>query len=623
MALIRFICAGLIAATGVVLADRHPQQSQQAPPPPQFRSTTDLVLLDVSVIDKSRKPVRGLTAADFTVLDDGVPQTIATFAAIDLPNPEAPSARWMNRAPLDVQTNRMPGGRLVLIYMDERQMTASPFGARAAIETGHAIVDQLSPDDVAAVGFAVDHRGAQEFTADHGRLHAAIDTYAPTQPIGFSVLGTLRDLCQLLGAIPERRKILIYIGPGQGYDLEVLATMERVTGTSSGTNNLTRPEQQTQYTNMLSLFSVAQRANVSLYMIDPNGLDGGNPSAPNKEFMRVVANTTGGRAIVGNNAPASQVPVILNENASYYLLTFRSSGTGSTGKFRRVEVKVNRPGVEVRSRRGYIEGRTGGATVAAGVNPALGRLIPATQLELGLWAAPVGSDPSGSHPVALVINVGLPRAGAPRSEHVAVAYSIVDMSGKERASGREDLVVSPPAGEAPVYLASAEAVAALPPGKYDIRVSAQSVERNRRGGLLGDVVVPDFAKEALSLSGLVLSEKADARPEPNDLRTLIGAMPTTDRVWAASAVVGASARVYQAKLPLAPVTVKVTVIDARDKTAFESSERLAPEAFAAGSADYRFPLPLARLGPGEFLLRLEASRSGAQPVKREIRFRVE
>jgi hypothetical protein len=341
-------------------------------------------------------------------------------------------------------------------------------------------------------------------------------------------------------------------------------------------------------------------------MIDPNGLDGGNPSAPNKEFMRVVANTTGGRAVVANNAPASQVPVILNENASSYLLTFRSSGTGSTGKFRRVEVKVNRPGVEVRTRRGYIEGRTGGPTAAAGVNPALGRLIPSTQLELGLWAAPARSDPSGSHPVAMIIDVGLPRAGAPSSEHLAVAYSIVDMSGKERASGRQDVTVPRPAGNAPVYVASVTAVASLPPGKYDIRLSAQSVERNRRGGLLGDVVVPDFAKDALSMSGVFLGHVADAPARQDELATIVGMSPTTDRTFAASEAVATRG---------APTRRSCLLCRSRsggrdrrhDKTRSRQPSGC-PDAFD------RVRLTTAcnchsRLGPGEFLLRLEASRS--------------
>jgi len=50
-----------------------------------FRAGVDLVQVDVSVLDKERRPVRGLTAADFTLLEDGKPRTIAAFSAVDLP----------------------------------------------------------------------------------------------------------------------------------------------------------------------------------------------------------------------------------------------------------------------------------------------------------------------------------------------------------------------------------------------------------------------------------------------------------------------------------------------------------------------------------------------------------
>ena len=113
-----------------------------------------------------------------------------------------------------------------------------------------------------------------------------------------------------------------------------------------------------------------------------------------------------------------------------------------------------------------------------------------------------------------MMNVELARDGAPRTEHVAVAYSIVDMSGKELANGRQDLTVSPAAGNAPTYIATATAVAKLPPGKYDVRLSAQAVERNRRGGLLGDVVVPDYSKDGLSVSGVFVGEPQDRVAPP-------------------------------------------------------------------------------------------------------------
>jgi VWFA-related protein len=608
------LLAAVVAAGAAVFA--------QQPPPQQFRSTTDLVLLDVSVLDKQRKAVHGLKAEDFTILEDGQPQTIATFSAVEVPNPEAPTAKWMSRTPRDVQTNRMPNGRMVLLYIDERQPSQDPFASKATIDVSHAIIDQLSPDDVMAVGFVLDHRGAQEFTTDRGRLHAAVDAYSPAQPVGISVLGTLRDLASLLGAIPERRKILIYVGPGQGYDQEVLTTMEKVTATGSSPGAFGRVDQQTMYDNLLSLFRVAQRANVSIYTVDPSGLTGTSPSSPSKDFLRIVASNTGARAVIGNNQPASQVPIMMAENAAYYLIAYRSTNQRTEGKFRKLDVKIDRPGVEVRTRRGYVEGRTAGPQAMGGTNPALSRLIPATQLALGLWAVPVASDAAGSHPVAMMVNVTLPREAAPPTEHIAVSYSIVDMSGKEQASGRRDVTVHPPSGADATYVAQVSALANLPPGRYDIRLSAQSLERNRRGGLLGDVIVPDFAKEALSLSGLFVGSPSAADARGDEVAVAVGLAPTTDRWFATTDAVATMVRIYQAKQPLQPVTVKATILDAHDKPAFEAIEKLPAEAFGAGPATYRFALPLAKLTPGAYMLRLEASRPGAQAVKRETMFDV-
>jgi len=617
-------CIAIAAGAGVVA---RPAAQRGAPPagqqqPPPFRATTDVVLLDVSVLDKKRQVVRGLTKEDFTVLEDGVPQTIATFTPVDLPDAEVPSAKWMTHAPQDVETNAMPDGRLILIYLDERQPANDPFATKGTKDAAHAVVDQLSPKDVAAVGFMLDHRGAQEFTTDRARLHAAIDTFSPSQPVGVPLLGVLRDMSNLFASIPERRKIIIYIGMGQPYDLEVLTGMDKMTTHANYTPTFYQDAQQQQYNNILSLVQAANRANVAIYTIDPIGLDNSSPTAPHKEFLRLVANATGARAVIGNNSPASQVPLILGENASYYLLAFKPANPSEAGKFRRLEVKVNRPGVEVRARRGYVEGR-GGPTIQAGVNPALGRLIPATQLSLGLWAQPAAMDPAGEHDVAMLMDVTLPRDGARPNEHLAVAWSIVDMSGKDRGTGRQDLTVSPPAGASDEYVATVQALAKLPPGHYDIRVSAQLVERNRRGGLLGDVVVPDYAKDPLSTSGVFVGPISSASGPANQLARFLSVKPTTDRSFDPSDPTVVAMRVYQTKQPLQPVTVHATILDGKDKAVYDNSQRLEAGAFGAeGSADYRLPLPLGQVGTGPLLLRLETSRAGAPTVVRQVPFSV-
>ena len=70
----------LVLCAGVWLASFEPafgRQTRGVPPPPQFRTSIDIVHMDVSVLDSRRRPVRGLTPADFTILENGKPQPVA------------------------------------------------------------------------------------------------------------------------------------------------------------------------------------------------------------------------------------------------------------------------------------------------------------------------------------------------------------------------------------------------------------------------------------------------------------------------------------------------------------------------------------------------------------------
>ena len=73
----------------------NPINQPQRQQPPVFRSGVELVHLDVSVLDGNRRPVRGLGPADFTVTEDGKPQNIAVFSAVDIPDVEVPKVPWI------------------------------------------------------------------------------------------------------------------------------------------------------------------------------------------------------------------------------------------------------------------------------------------------------------------------------------------------------------------------------------------------------------------------------------------------------------------------------------------------------------------------------------------------
>ena len=87
---------------------------------PQFRSRVELVHLDVSVLDNNRRPVKGLAAEDFTIHEDGKPQQVMVFSAIDLPDPPPPSTAWLRDVAPDVRRNtEVIDHRLITIVMDD------------------------------------------------------------------------------------------------------------------------------------------------------------------------------------------------------------------------------------------------------------------------------------------------------------------------------------------------------------------------------------------------------------------------------------------------------------------------------------------------------------------------
>lgn len=156
------------AALGAAVAMR-----AQQPQPVQFGVRTDLVRLDVTVLDRDRTPVRGLTVEDFVIVDGRQTRAVTDFTAVDLPPTTASRAAAVDAVAPDVATNTAADGRLVTIMFDHS--IPSGWGAQAAQGVARAIVDQLGPNDRAAVVFS-DRTLSQTFTDDRAKPLAIIDS---------------------------------------------------------------------------------------------------------------------------------------------------------------------------------------------------------------------------------------------------------------------------------------------------------------------------------------------------------------------------------------------------------------------------------------------------------------
>lgn len=653
------------------------QQAAVDQAPPVFTARTELIQVDVSVLDSRRRPVRGLTAADFTVFEDGQPRPIETFVVVDLPErARVTEAAWTSAVPADVTTNQVANaeGRLLVILMDRTIPAGMP--TLTAREIATAAVNELGPGDLAAL---VTTGGGvpQNFTSDRQRLLRAITqrdwatgSSAESQEIDdrvhalaegvFTPLTDGRCLCGLcvpdaitrvadaLEHAPRRRKSLLFIGS----DFIVQAGPQ-VQQAELGCGQKLEDARE-------KMFAALDRSGVVVHGVDPSGLNSIGPTSQasstlggrgaalarsraveqtlqSQNNLHVVPDHTGGRTVANTNAPQARVPDIVRESESYYLIGFRPSDAPSKRSTRSIDVRVNRRDVSVRARRQYvvsgIDVATAGAAsdVVSPVATALNGLLPNATLPLDLHVSAFATP--GADRATVVASIGVdafaPAAGAAaRDTPLEVIVAAFDQTGRPQASARQSLELSwPPAG--PDAPARVEALMhlALVPGDYDIRVAVENARAQQVASVHGYVTVPAFAGTPLSLSHIVVDAPRTTSSVPRDaLTSLLSVVPTTQRVFGRSEAASAFVRIYQGTRrteALEPVGVRVKIVDAQDRTVRDEGLVLGPDAFASGrAADCRLAIPVARLEPGSYLLSIEAAL-GERVAGRAMRFEVE
>jgi VWFA-related protein len=640
-----FQTLGLLLGLSVVVRAQSPQAPQ-----PTFRARVDLIQVDVSVLDRDRQPVSGLTAADFTLTEDGRPRPIMSFTEVHVPPPAAPMAGWMADVAPDVTTNTHPPGRLVVIAVDDGALSTNGalWGVQKARAAARAAVKELGPGDLAALVLTERGRTAQNFTNDRARLLAAIDS-TPLFPgtdspdpkdqkqnwrasctCGLCSVEGLQRVAQSLRSLPQQRKTILYISPGLGVDITMPEFERLPSPMSTFHDNCERRKHDA----ILDVFRQAALANVTISAIDPNGIGGGGHSYP--EFLRTIAEHTGGRAVTHDNAPERHVPALLLETSSYYLLGFESASRSADGAFHRIEVKVAGRDVEVRSRVGYFAptrkemSAAAGAQAAAGsLEAAIGGHLPKADFPLQISAAAF-AEANRKSAVAIALSVRQPRnvpAGDAPAETkptttVDVLARAFDTEG--RVWGTRNLSVKLGLNAAKSGWIGYEILPrlAVPPGTYEIRVAVRT-EDARTGSVYTFVDVPDFSHSVVSLSGIVLEATPTVAVVPRDAYgDLLPVVPTARRDFGASDRVSAFVRVYQGgSRALVPGTLTTRIVDAKNEPITTSTRELNPTLFAKGRAlDHRFELPR-NLAAGEYLFSVEIAADG-KTAQRAVRFRV-
>jgi hypothetical protein len=369
----------------------------------------------------------------------------------------------------------------------------------------------------------------------------------------------------------------------------------------------------------------ANAADINVYAVDaaaprPPAMVGATA------FLMTLSDNTGGRAIVGPVIPEDHVPEIFDENKSYYLLGYESHNLKTRESLKRIEVKVNRPDLTVRTQTVYdAPAPPGSAKRKPDLPPetkAIEDIVPKADVPLKATAAAFADTTGKGAMAAIVLNVGAPAKVTAATDTIDVVVRAFTPDGRPQGDAHQVTSVNLTSadGKSP---ARAEVFSrlALKPGRFSLRIAAHSRAAATEGSVYTDVVVPDFAKEPVSLSGLVLSATPGLRAAPREILTaFLPILPTAERTFDRTQQVTAFIRVYQGgEIPPQAALIGLRVVDDHDLVVLDLTSTAPTAAFAMSrSADYRYTLPLRDWHPGAYLLTVSAT-VGSHVATREVR----
>src|SRR5262245_22687601 len=395
-------------------AQQQPQQQQQQQPPPDqpppiFRAGINFVRVDVIVSDnKSGVQIADLKESDFEVVEDGKPQKIEAFRFIRL---DGGVAAAIKETPREIRTDadeemeaQRDDVRLFAIFLDDYHVRR---GTSMAVrnQLTQFVETQLGPSDMIGLMYPLESTSSVRMTRNHSAVARGLqqftgrkyeyepknqfeENYAhyPTEIVerirNQVSLSALRSLVVHMGSLKEGRKALILVS--EGYSNLPPPQMRNADATMPGLGNPNafnpaagdndRNEDRGQWrasvdmdSDLREVYDNANRNNVAIYAVDPRGLPGfefdinenvgirtdAKYLQSTMDTLRVLAEQTDGRAIVNRNDIAVGMKQITRDASAYYLIGYSSSQAPTDGKFHEIKVRVKRPGLQVRARRGY------------------------------------------------------------------------------------------------------------------------------------------------------------------------------------------------------------------------------------------------------------------------------
>jgi VWFA-related protein len=532
-----------------------------------LKTNADLVLTNLVARDaKTGELVKGLKQSDFKIYENGKEQQISTFdfESVDMATPlEEATVSGLaagpagSKAVVVAKPEELRNHRLIVMFFDLTSM--QPEDVERSVDAAQAFLKtKLQPADLVALvslgdALTVD----QDFTADKDALIREVGAYNGTEGQGFEQgassnsnqvedttaytpdegeyndlntdreLFALRAISQSLSRINVKKSLLYFSGGISRDGIENEASLR------SAINSAVRADLAIYSVDTRGLEAIGPLGDASTGSLRGQGaFNGGallnnmNQNFATQEVMATLSTDTGGKAFFDSNDFMPAFLQVQKDTSAYYEIGFHSTNLVRDGKYRKLTVKIGRPGIKLEYRPGYYAPadfkHSGKEDREQELQDQLASDLPATDIAVYMDAMYFRLDAGRYYmPVSLVVpgsQVPFVKGGDKDKATIDIIGAVID-DGK-RPVGRVRQTV-PLKLDATVqtqqkniqYTTSFN----LPPGKYEIKFVVRENETGRMGSFIAEVTLPDLKKTPLKMSSVILASQREPSKKDDPL----------------------------------------------------------------------------------------------------------
>ncbi len=553
-----------------------PLRAQDAPPQTGqngtgfvFKVNNDLVLTNVVVRDaKTGAFVRGLKQSDFSVYENGKQQQIAAFdyQSVDMAKP-------LNEATISGLAGSMAGSgdkavvvakpedllnhRLIVMFFDLTSMQPEDLDRSVAAAQAFLRTKMAPADLVALVSLGDTLTVDQDFTANKDVLISKVGAYNGTEGQGFAQGATSNSnqVEDTTGYTPDESEYNDVNTDRELFALRAISkSLEKVSEKKSllyFSGGISRDGIENQ-ASLRAAINAAVRANLAIYSVDTRGLqavtplgdastgslrgsggfNGGalmnnmNANFASQEVMATLSSDTGGKAFFDSNDFAPAFAQVQRDNSEYYAVGFYSSNPARDGKYRKLTIKVNRPGIKIEYRPGYYAPadfkHSGHEDRERELDEQLASDLPATDVAVYLDAMYFRLDENRFYvPVSLIVpgsQIPFVKGGDKDKATLDIIGEVIDEVKRPIGNVRQTVKLNlDPSQQARQRNIEYTTSFRLPPGKYHLKFVVRENETGRMGSFEADITLPDMKKVPLKMSSIVLASQRTPSKENSPL----------------------------------------------------------------------------------------------------------